>query len=221
MAYRRTERVVQRLNARRDSVVDAAKDIAAEAGLAAVQIVPVAARAGIAAGTVYRYFPAKADLVAALIEAVSAREIAAITQAAAKAPGPLSALAAGIVTFAARALRQRQLVFAVLAQPVDQEIEGLRVECLKNLAAEFARLVVAAVDGKHLPDQDNALASVAILGTLVQGTMGPLTAPPADDKAARDAVQALALMVLRGLGVIDARARGLVVQAAWPEAVAA
>ena len=115
MAYRRTERVIQRLNARRDSVVAAAHEIAAEVGLDAVQIVPVAARAGIAAGTVYRYFPAKTDLVAALIEGVTAQETAAITRAAAAAPGPLSALAAGIVTFAARAVRQRRLIWAVLA----------------------------------------------------------------------------------------------------------
>src|SRR4030042_7146178 len=98
MRYRRTERVVQRLNARRDSVVDAAHEIAAEAGLAAVQIVPVAARAGIAAGTVYRYFPAKTDLVAALIDGVIAKETAVIKRAAAAAPGPLSALSAGIIT---------------------------------------------------------------------------------------------------------------------------
>ena len=39
--------------------------------MAAVQIAPVAARAGIAAGTVYRYFPAKIDLVAALIEEIA------------------------------------------------------------------------------------------------------------------------------------------------------
>jgi hypothetical protein len=33
---------------------------------------------------------------------------------------------------------------------------------------------------------------------------------------AREAVQALTLFALRGLGVVDARARGLVVQAALP-----
>jgi AcrR family transcriptional regulator len=221
MAYRRTERVVQRLNARRDSVVDAAHEIAAEAGLAAVQIVPVAARAGIAAGTVYRYFPAKTDLVAALIEGVTAKETAAIKRAAAAAPGPLSALSAGIITFAARAARQHKLIFAVLAQPVDHEIENMRVACLKTLAAELQRLIEAAIGGKHLPEQDPSLATVALLGLLLQGLVGPLAAVADEDPAARDAVQALSLMALRGLGVVDARARGLVVQAAWPDDVAA
>ena len=46
--------------------------------MAAVQIAPVAERAGIAAGTVYRYFPSKTELVAALVAELSAREIAAL-----------------------------------------------------------------------------------------------------------------------------------------------
>ena len=42
-----------------------------------------------------------------------------------------------------------------------------------------------------------------------------------DEAKMREAVQALTLATLRGLGVVDARARGLVVQAAWPKDEAA
>ena len=49
MAYRRTENVVRRLAARQDGIVAAARDAAGEGGMTAVQIAPVAARAGIAA----------------------------------------------------------------------------------------------------------------------------------------------------------------------------
>src|SRR6185503_18888901 len=115
MAYRRTENVVRRLNARHDAIVAAAGEAASAGGMAAIQIAPVAARAGIAAGTVYRYFPGKTDLVAALVTSVSEREIAAVRRAANAAPGPLSALAAAIATFAARALRQKRLAWAVIA----------------------------------------------------------------------------------------------------------
>ena len=215
MAYRRTERVIQRLNARRDSVVAAARQIASEDGLDAVQIVPVAARAGIAAGTVYRYFPSKTDLVAALIEGIAAQEAEAIRLAATAAPGPLSALAAAIVTFAARISERQRLAWAVFAQPVDREIEGLRAACHKSLVAEFERLIAAAA-GDQLPGQNAALAAVSVLGALLAGLIGPVASAAGDGIAARDRVQALSLMALRGLGVIDARARGLVVQAAWP-----
>src|ERR1700682_3527284 len=127
MAYRRTERVLQHLAARHDGIVAAARAIAGASVLGAAQIAPVAARAGIAAGTVYRYFPAKTDLVGALIEAVSTHEIAAFRRAADAAPGPLSALAAGLVTLAARALRHRRLAWAVSGEPVDAAVDGLRL----------------------------------------------------------------------------------------------
>src|SRR3954462_6772809 len=104
MPYRRTETVVRRLAARHEAIVQAAGALAAEAGINAVQITPVSQRAGVATGTVYRYFPSKADLVAALVASVSEREIGALRRAADAAPGPLSALAAAITTYAARAL---------------------------------------------------------------------------------------------------------------------
>jgi AcrR family transcriptional regulator len=56
MVYRRTHQVVKRLAARRSAILAAARDAAAEGGMAAVQIAPVASRANVAAGTVYRYF---------------------------------------------------------------------------------------------------------------------------------------------------------------------
>jgi AcrR family transcriptional regulator len=215
MAYRRTERVLQHLAARRDAIVAAARAIASEQGLGAVQIVPVAERAAIAAGTVYRYFPAKTDLVKALVEAVSARELAALRKAADGAPGPLSALAAGLVTYAARALRHRRLAFAVNAEPVDATVDDLRLAARRSLAAELETRIRAAVAGGHLPEQDASVAAAALVGLLVEGLLGPL-ASPADAGKARDNVQTITLLALRALGVVDARARGLVVQAALP-----
>jgi len=220
MAYRRTERVLQHLAARHDAIVAAARAIASEHGLGAVQIVPVAERAGIAAGTVYRYFPAKTDLVQALIEAVSARELAAFRKAADAAPGPLSALAAGLVTFAARALRHRRLAFAVSAEPVDAAVNALRLVARKAFAAELEARIRAVIAGGHLPEQDAAAAAGALVGLLVEGLIGPL-APPAETAKARDTVQTVTLLALRALGVVDARARGLVVQTALPEEDAA
>src|SRR5258708_31517254 len=159
MAYRRTERVLQHLAARHDAIVAAARAIAAEQGVGAVQIVPVAERAGIAAGTVYRYFPAKTDLVGALIDAVSAHEIAAFRRAADAAPGPLSALAAGLVTCAARALRHRRLAWAVLAEPVDAAVDALRLTARRALAGEIEARIRSA--GARRPLSEHGAAGPA------------------------------------------------------------
>ncbi len=214
MPYRRTENVARRLAARHAAIIAAARLAASEGGMAAVQIAPVAQRAGIAAGTVYRYFPGKTDLVAALLAEISEREIAALRRAAMAAPGPLSALSAAIMTFATRALRHRRLAFAAIAEPVDAELNAARLGFRRSLAAEFAALIAAAIAGKHLPEQDTALAAAALLGLLVEGLIGPL-APEAAGRE-HSVVQSLTLVALRALGVADARARGLVVQTALP-----
>jgi AcrR family transcriptional regulator len=210
MPYRRTENVTRRLAARHAAIIAAARQAASDGGMAAVQIAPVALKAGIAAGTVYRYFPGKTDLVAALLAEISEREIAALRRAADVAPGPLSALSAAIMTFAARALRQRRLTFAAIAEPVDAELDAARIAFRKALAAELASRIAAAMAGKHLPEQDAALSAAALVGLLVEGLVGPL-APEAAGRE-RDIVQSLTLVALRALGVADARARGLVVQ---------
>jgi AcrR family transcriptional regulator len=209
--------VIRRLNERHDAIVNAARAAAAAGGMAAIQIAPVAERAGVAAGTVYRYFPGKIELVAALVESVADREIAAVRRAGDAAPGPLSALAAVIVTFAARALRDRKLAWAVIAEPVDTETDTMRQQYRKTLAGEIESRIRAAIDGGHLPEQDAGLAASALVGVLLEGLIGPLASDAIGEPArSREAVQAVTLFALRGLGVVDARARGLVVQAALP-----
>ena len=211
---------MRRLAEREQAILDAAAAIAADGGMAAVQIAGVVlARARIAAGTVYRYFPSKTELIGELVARLGLDdEVAAMAGAGDAAPGPLSALAACIATFAARALRARKLAWAVIAEPVDAGTRPARLDICQALVAELSRHIMAAVDGCYLPRPGRAASPAsAILGALVQGLIGPLApAPGADAGAARAAVQDATLMALRALGVVDARARGLVAQVALP-----
>jgi len=213
MVYRRTHQVVKRLAARRSAILAAARDAAAEAGMSAVQIAPVAVRANVAAGTVYRYFPSKADLISELIADVSRDELAAIRRAADAAPGPSSALAAAVSTVAVHVLSQRKLAWGILAEPVDVDVTASRLASRREIAGR----IDAAVRAGHLPAQDTQLAATALLGALHEALVGPLAPDNLDDPARmRDAVQSVTLLALRAVGVMDARARGLVVQAVLP-----
>src|SRR5258708_27583047 len=232
MAYRRTERETARLAARYEAIIEAARALASESGLGAVQVVRVAERAGIAAGTVYRYFPSKDDLVAAVVNATAAREVAAIRAAAAAAPGALSGLAAGIVAFAAGTVRMRRLAFAMLAEapppyPPPQAGEGKsifppslageggegagRFAFRRHIAGEFESLIRAAIAAGHLPDQPPVAMAAAVIGATVESLVGPFAPTLAGPEDERAAVQEIALFALRALGVVDARARRLVV----------
>jgi AcrR family transcriptional regulator len=214
MPYRHTEKVARKLAARHVAILTAACELAAAGGVAAVQIALVAERAGVAAGTIYRYFPSKTELVAALVAARLEEEVAAIASAVKAAPGPLSALAAAIMTIAARAIAQRRLAFALIAEPVDASLDAARVGYRQRLAVELEALIRKALAGGHLPDQDAPLAAAAVVGALSEALIGPLArSEPADAAKQRAQVQMLCLFALRALGVADARARGLVVHA--------
>ena len=217
MPYRRTDNVVRRLAARKDAILAAALSAATEGGMAAIQIVPIAARADIAAGTVYRYFPGKTELLSALIASISEREMSAVRHAADAAPGPLSALAAAVATFATRAMRNRRLNYALIAEPVDADVNVIRLRYRKSFADEIAARIQFAIAGGHVPEQDAALAAPALVGALLEGLIGPL-GPQVDDDPVkmRAAVQMLTLLALRALGVADAHARGIVVQTVMP-----
>ncbi|PYF02917.1 TetR family transcriptional regulator [Rhodopseudomonas faecalis] len=217
MVYRRTQQVVKRLAARRQAILAAAREAAAEGGMAAVQIAPVAQRAHVAAGTVYRYFPSKADLIAELIAEVTRVELQAIRRAADAAPGPSSALAAAVTTVAVHVLSHRKLAWGILAEPVDVDVSASRLASRREIAGELELRIAAAVRAGHLPAQDTALAATALLGALHEALVGPLATDDLNDPARmRDAVQTVTLLALRAVGVMDARARGLVVQAVMP-----
>ena len=213
MPYRRTENVVRRLAEREKTILGAAQSIVGEKGMGAVQIAAVAQRADIAAGTIYRYFPSKNDLVGEVIAAAACRELIAMHAAGDTAPGPLSAVAACVATFAARALHDRRLAWAIMAEPIDPDIDALRLNFRRAIAAELEMRIRTAVDEDHLPDQDVRVAALAVIGALLEGLLGPL-APQTEN--AREAVQTMTLFALRALGVVDARARGLVAQCELP-----
>jgi AcrR family transcriptional regulator len=214
MPYRRTEAMGRRLAAKRDGILAAAEAAGAEGGMAAVQIAPVAQRAGIAAGTVYRYFPAKSDLVAALIAAVGEREVAAMRAAAAGSPGPLSALAATVGHYASGLAARRRLAWAIIGEPAEPDIEEARRTYRATVLAELTARISAAIEAGRLPAQDARLAGSALLGGMIEGVVGPL-APEIDPASGGwEIIQNLTLFVLRGLGVADAQARGLIVQMA-------
>lgn len=211
MAYRRTDAIARRLAERQAAVLAAAQWLAAEEGMAGMQVARVAERAGLAAGTIYRYFPSKTDLIAAVIAAVSAADLEALRRAAAAAPGPLSALAAALTTVGARAVRHRRLTWAVLAEPLGSGGEPARGAYRTALVREFKSRIGAALAANMLPPQEPELAAAALVGALLEGLVGPgILAAGGPGCAEHAAVEALSLFLLRALGIPDPHARGLV-----------
>jgi len=100
----------------------------------------------------------------------------------------------------------------VLAEPIEAEADAIRLDFRQSVAAEIEARIRAARTRQLLPELDARAAAPAIVGAVLEGLIGPLAPEAADAAAARQAVQETTLLALRALGVVDARARGLVAQ---------
>ncbi len=70
MVYRQTENATKRLADKRARILAAASDLVADGGWSAAQVDHVAAKAGVATGTVYRHWSSKAELCAEIVATV-------------------------------------------------------------------------------------------------------------------------------------------------------
>ncbi|MQY07847.1 Fatty acid metabolism regulator protein [Actinomadura sp. RB68] len=186
-----------RLTASRERVLAAALELVAEHGYRGCSVTAVAERAGMATGSVYRHFPAKADLVAEVFRTASQREVDAVARAAALEGTARERVAATVRTFAGRALRAPRLAYALLAEPVDPAVEAERLVFRRAYADVIAAYVAEGVATGELPAQDPALSATALVGAIGEALVGPLQA----GAIGPETVPALILFAQRALGV--------------------
>lgn len=204
MAYRRTAAVTARLAASRTAILDAAVALLAEHGYAACSIAAVAARAGVATGSVYRHFPSKSDLVTEVFRVTAGREVTAVATVA-SAPGPVrERVTAVIETFAGRAAAAPRLAYALLAEPVDPAVDAERLVFRRAFRTVVADLIADGVAHGELPGQDHELAAAAIVGAVGEALVAPLAAGATRPTGITETIRSLVTFTLRALGGTDA-----------------
>lgn len=174
MAYRQTQRVAERLADRRAAILAAARSLVAEEGWSAATISNVAERAGIATGTVYRYWASKADLCVEVVATVSAHEVAVLRDIAALDDPPAEKLQSAVRTFLRRALRGRRLAYALIAEPCDPEVEEVRLKYRAELAGAIASILRQGADSGDFDVDDCTVAASCIVGAFMEALVGPL-----------------------------------------------
>lgn len=193
MAYRRTPAVVTRLEDNRARILSAARDLVAEGGWRHAHVATVAAKAGVATGTVYRYFPSKAELFAEVLANVSRRERDVVAAIVDGDGTPSLRLKGAVEAFARRALQGRRLAYAMIAEPCEPEIDQARLVWRAALGEEFVRLVeIGQAQGAFRPCEAR-VAAACIVGAFMEGLVGPL-APEAfaDPEDARRLIDEIA-----------------------------
>jgi AcrR family transcriptional regulator len=188
----------------RERLLRAAQELIEEEGYGAASVVAIAGRAGLAAGTLYRHFPSKAELFVELFRAVCDRELRAMRDAAAAADSAVSRLEAVFTTFAERALRNPRLAWALIAEPVDPLVDAERLAYRRRYSELTELLLCEAVASGEIPVQDAPLTAAALVGGGGEALVGPLS--PLSSSAPVDAeiVAALRTFVRRAIGATTA-----------------
>lgn len=159
---------------KRPLILSAARTLVSQVGFRDAQMSNVADLAGIAIGTLYRYFPSKNELMVEIVASVAQREVDVVAGVA-MADGPAKErLGRAAWTFASRALRGRRLAYALVAEPVDPEIEAARLKYHRALARVFETIIDQGIRAKEFPPQHVAAAAACMVGCLFEGLVGPL-----------------------------------------------
>jgi AcrR family transcriptional regulator len=183
--------------ATRQRLLVAARELIEEGGYASASVAAIADRAGVASGTVYRHFASKSELFLEVFRAVCAGEERAMRAAADDAgPGAVDRLEAVLTTFARRALQNRSLAWALLAEPVDPVVDAERLAYRERYASLVAAELAAAVDAGEIPAQDVAFTAAALVGGCGEALVGPLSSVKGSDEV----VAAIQTFVRRAIG---------------------
>ena len=182
MAYRKTAKVHEQMADKRVRILDAARQAVAKGGFAQVSIASVADAAGVASGTVYRYFESKSELLAEVVSRVSEQEVELVAAIARRGGPPETRLIEAVELFAKRALRSGRLAYALIVEPSHPEVEAVRTLYRRRLADAFAAIVSDGVGTGIFPPQESQVAAAAIVGVLMEGLVGPIAAERPDDR---------------------------------------
>lgn len=176
MAYRQTPAVEARLQDNRSRILEAARALVSEGGWQEAQVASVAAAAGMATGTVYRYFPSKAELFAEVLSRVSQREVDVLTEMAQAEGTATVRLHAAVAAFVKRAMRNPRLAYALIAEPCDKEIDAARLT-YRAAISEVIRSIVASGQrsAEMRSDVRPDIAASVIVGGFMEGLIGPLS----------------------------------------------
>ena len=175
---------LERNQALRERILACALARVSAGGFAALTMQALAEDVGIATGSLYRHFRGKGELAVEVFAAASQGELDALAAVLAAPGRPSARLAAGLRQFAARAWHSRRLAFALIAEPVDPEVDEQRLLYREAYAELFGALLDEGMAAGEFHLADSGLAAACLVGAIAESLVGPLS-PPA--RAAREA----------------------------------
>ncbi|HEU5032194.1 MAG TPA: TetR/AcrR family transcriptional regulator [Spirillospora sp.] len=177
--------------ARRERLIDAARDLAREGGYPAVTMHDVADRAGVARATVYRYFATKDHLLTE-VAATWAHRITGDIDALAVGDTPVERLTALLERIVEVAAQERTLTSAII-QAVTSDDSS--VDDARTVLFLFVRDRLSAAIGEPVPARDEV---EVVLGHILLAALVSLASLRRPTEEIRDMVRTSGRLVLAG-----------------------
>lgn len=139
--------------------------------------------AGIATGTLYRHFAGKGALASEVFARATSVEVETLRSQFSGEGSAAERLRRGISQFAARAWHSRQLAYALIAEPVEPEVDAQRLIFREAYAELYCDLIREGnIDGsfsvQHIP-----LTAACLVGAVAEALVGPLSPQSRADRA--------------------------------------
>lgn len=173
---------------KKTQILRAARSVVMDGGFRELQMNAVAAAAGVAVGTIYRYFSSRAELCAAIVSTTSQREVDVLSGIAVAEGAPSQKVRDAVRTFAARAMRGRRLAYGLIFEPIDPEVENTRLHYRRAIARVFETIIREGIAAGEFRELDVEVAGACLVGAFMEGLVGSLAPDTGGEQSREDEI---------------------------------
>lgn len=174
MRYQRSTLMKDRLAQNRQRILRAAREQVTRGGFRAAQIAAVATAAGLSTGSIYRYFPSKAQLFVEVLAEAVRHEVDILEALIAAEGGASLRLRLAVESFARRAFEGPFLAYAFIAEPAEPEVDAERLRARRAFGEVFKTVLRQGVASGEFPAQDIDVTAACIVGAFTEALIGPV-----------------------------------------------
>jgi len=203
MAYQQTDKVKEKLQSKKNAIIDAVKEVLVDESYSGISIKSIAKKAGIATGTFYLYFTNKDQLIESVVEEMYIKLLDSIKSERSKYTNSLDKLKASMEATINLFIKEQHIAKILLIQiPAVNHAFNLKLNDFEKelIALTKSDLNELAEEG-ILPEQDIQIGAMAFVGSFRQVIMSWLS--EGEPKNIEVAYDTLIQYNLRGLGLND------------------